>query len=94
MPPKKPATPVAAEKTAAAIAKCKELGLTIAETKTVERPKGDGLTITESLITVQLQDGTTLTVDAEHPEHTAIIERAHNRVRNQIDAGKRPPKKP
>lgn len=84
--------PLPPGKDTAAKAKCDALGLTIKESKQVERTNDDGEVKLENLITVELQDGTTLTVDADNPEHPEVIERASNRVARQIDAGQRPAK--
>lgn len=75
----------------AAKAKCTELGIKVKEARQLERTNDDGEVKVENLITVELSDGSTLTVDADNPEHTNVIEKAHNRVRRQIDAGKRAP---
>jgi len=86
---KKEIKPLPQGKDNAARAKCEDLGVTIASTKRVEYPGRDP----QDLITVTLPDGSTLTVDANNPEHPNVIEHATNRVKNQIAAGKRPPKK-
>lgn len=63
-------------------------GAKIKEAKQVVRGS-DEEPITENLITVELQDGSTLTVDADNPDHDKVIEKAHARVEGDINAGKR-----
>lgn len=80
-------------------AKCDSLGLTIASSRQVQktipaRKEGGKVivppsTTTENLATVELQDGSTITVDVDNPEHAAIVERAAGRVEQDIQAGKR-----
>lgn len=73
-----------------ALAKCEELGITIKETKQIERPgKIEGELLVENLITINLPDGSTLTVNADDPDHTAKIEKVTNRINSDIEAGKR-----
>ncbi len=74
----------------AAKAKCEELGITIKETKQTQRPgKKEGETITENLITVNLPDGTTLTVNADDKDHINKIEQVTEKINADIIRGKR-----
>lgn len=72
-------------------AKCTSLGLTIKNTRQVERtrPLADGTpeTVLDNLATVELQDGSTITVDVDNPEHANIVERAAERTERQIQGG-------
>lgn len=72
----------------AAKAKCEELGVTIKETKQAEYMRGETVVI-DNLITVNLPDGTSLTVSADDKDHVAKIERTVERINSDIMQGKR-----
>ncbi len=54
-----------------------------------ELPDGTVETKVENLATVELPDGSTMTVDVDNPDNEAKIEKARDRIENQIQAGKR-----
>lgn len=74
-------------------AKCESIGLTIKTTRQLERTKpladGEPEVVVENLATVELQDGSSITVDLDNPDHAEVVEKAATRVENQILAGKR-----
>jgi len=96
MPPKKIVKPTRRELPADKQKKAEDLatntGLAIKGTRQVERPSKETV-IVENLATYYLPDDTTITVDLDHPNAEKIVEKAKGRVLQDIEAGKRPPKK-
>ena len=69
-----------------------KLHVPLKSTRTIERDRigKDGKveeTIVENLATMELPDGSTITVDADSPDAEAIIEKARDRVEAQITKG-------
>ena len=75
-----------------------KLNVPLKDTRTVEREKTDAKgkvveTVVENLATMELQDGSTITVDVDNPEAEEIITRARDRVEGQIKKGTKVRKK-
>lgn len=69
------------------------LNVPVVSTRSLEtdKPLADGAveTVVENLATIELPDGSTITVDVDNPDSETKIEKARDRVENQIQAGKR-----
>lgn len=80
-------------------AKCDSLGLVITGSRQVQkdipaRKEGGKVivppsTTKENLATVELQDGSTITVNLDDPDHAAAVEKAAERTERQIQAGQK-----
>lgn len=68
-------------------------GTTYKQGRRVETPSrdrnGDPYTITEDLITIELQDGSTVTFNNANPDYENKLRQIHAKIENDIEQGKR-----